>query len=210
MGCATVAAEAPKRSGWASYFFKYAGNAGAVETSTEEASNSSTSLRLTRTRSESVFIDMPSSTLREQAGTNVREPSNSTTHTRQTFTGVRLSRKQSVGVSMPALRAASRMVEPSGTETAPPSILIAMDRRGAAGGAWGTGPRGSGMRLDGAGGFSTAGIVAASSGLFTKTSSNDPEPTPRHWKQFDQVHKSKRRASSVRFRARHECRPSPN
>ena len=75
---------------------------GAVERSTDEARNSSTSRRLRRTRSESVLIDMLGSTLREQAGTSVREPSNSTTHTRQTLTGVRLSRKQSVGVSMPS------------------------------------------------------------------------------------------------------------
>ena len=66
--------------------------AGAVETSTDDARNSSTNRRLSRTRSESVWIFMPGSALREQAGTSVREPSSSTTQTRHTFTGVRLSR----------------------------------------------------------------------------------------------------------------------
>src|SRR6266550_881452 len=74
----------------------YARSCGAVETSTDEARNSSTTRRLRRTRSESVRITMPASTLREQAGTSVREPSSSTTQTRQTFTGVSVSRKQSV------------------------------------------------------------------------------------------------------------------
>ena len=35
---------------------------------------------------------MPASTLREHAGTSTREPVTSTTHTRQTLTGVRFSR----------------------------------------------------------------------------------------------------------------------
>ncbi len=63
-----------------------------METSTDEASNSSTSRRLRRTRSESVFTTMPGSALREQAGTSVRAPSSSTTQMRQTLTGVRFSR----------------------------------------------------------------------------------------------------------------------
>ena len=125
----TVASASPKRSGCASYRCMYSCIAGAVETSTEEARNSSTNRRLSRTRSESVLIDMPGSTLREQAGTSVRDPSNSTTQTRQTLTGVRLSRKHSVGVSIPSLLAASRMVEPSGTET---FFAIDLDFNGAA------------------------------------------------------------------------------
>ena len=44
-----------------------------------------------RTRSESVWIAIPGSTTREQAGTRTREPASSTTHTRQTLTGVRFS-----------------------------------------------------------------------------------------------------------------------
>ena len=44
-----------------------------------------------RTRSESVSTTMPSSTLREQAGTSARAFSTSTTQTRQTFTGVKVS-----------------------------------------------------------------------------------------------------------------------
>ena len=60
--------------------------------STEDARNSSTIRRLVRTRSESVCTVMPGSAFREQAGTSVRDPSTSTTHTRHTFTGVRFSR----------------------------------------------------------------------------------------------------------------------
>src|SRR5262249_37360785 len=130
----------------------YALNIGAVETSTEEARNSSTSLRLKRTRSESVLTDMPGSTLREQAGANVREPSNSTTHTRHTLTGVRLLRKHSVGVSMPSWRAASRMVGPSGTEISWPSILMETERPGRGPGACGPGPGGTGTLPCGASG----------------------------------------------------------
>ena len=63
-----------------------------VERSTDEARNSSTIFRLWRTRSESVFTTMPGSTLREQLGTSTREPSTSTTQTRQTFTGWSVSR----------------------------------------------------------------------------------------------------------------------
>src|SRR5581483_11688734 len=47
-----------------------------------------------RTRSESVRTFIPGSTRREQAGASTREPSTSTTQTRHTFTGVRVSRKQ--------------------------------------------------------------------------------------------------------------------
>ena len=64
----------------------------ASETSTDEPRSSSTILRECRTRSVSVWISMPGSTLREQAGTRTREPVTSTTHTRQTLTGVRFSR----------------------------------------------------------------------------------------------------------------------
>ena len=60
--------------------------------SAEEARNSRTILREVRTRSESVRTVMPASALREQAGTRVRDPSTSTTQTRQTLTGVRFSR----------------------------------------------------------------------------------------------------------------------
>ena len=59
--------------------------------STLDARNSITSLREWATRSVSVLTFIPSSTGREHAGTNVRAPSTSTTHTRQAFTGVRLS-----------------------------------------------------------------------------------------------------------------------
>src|SRR5713226_10697579 len=98
--------------------------------STEDASSSRTSRRLCRTRSESVWTFMPASTLREHAGTNTRDPSSSTTHTRQTFTGVRVSRVQSVGVSMLSCRQASRMVIPSIACTSWPSMLSSTIRLG--------------------------------------------------------------------------------
>ena len=64
----------------------------ASDTSAEEARNSRTIFREVFTRSESVCTFIPGSALREHDGTRVREPSTSTTHTRQTFTGVRFSR----------------------------------------------------------------------------------------------------------------------
>ena len=47
--------------------------------------------RLVRTRVESVCTTIPGSALREHDGTSTRAPSTSTTHTRQTFTGVSVS-----------------------------------------------------------------------------------------------------------------------
>src|SRR6267378_3726978 len=98
--------------------------------STDEARSSSTRRRLCRTRSESVAIFIPASTLREHAGTRTREPSSSTTQTRQTLTGVRLSSWHSVGVSMRSLRHASRIVDPSITSTSRPSIVMPTRRLG--------------------------------------------------------------------------------
>src|ERR1700693_762848 len=98
--------------------------------STDEARSSSTSRRLCRTLSESVWIFMPASTLREQAGTSTREPSSSTTQTRQTLTGVSVSSWHNVGVSTPTCRHASRMVEPSSTSVSWPSTLTFTRRRG--------------------------------------------------------------------------------
>src|SRR5215831_12757363 len=132
----------------------YSLRTGAVDVFTDEARNSITTRRLRRTRSESVLMDMFGSTLREHAGTRVRDPSNSTTHTRQTFTGVRVSRKHRVGVSIPDLRAASRMVEPSATETVWPSILISIIRDSVSG-CFGIGPRGTGISGKGAAASST-------------------------------------------------------
>src|SRR5947209_11023106 len=51
---------------------------------------------------------------------------------------------------MPRLRAASRIVAPSGAETALPSILISIWRRSGAGGATGIGPLGMGINGEGA------------------------------------------------------------
>src|SRR5215467_3229352 len=174
----------------------YSLKAGAVETSTDEARNSSTTRRLNRTRSESVLMDIPGSTLREHAGTNTRDPSNSTTQTRQTFTGVRLSRKHKVGVSMPSLRAASRMVAPSGTETSWPSILISIIRGDGEVGAAGTGPRGTGIKGKGAGAvWSVAFIVAViwSEG-FMKTNSIAGERIQWRWTRFVPGHRSRHHA----------------
>src|SRR5579859_5898046 len=173
----------------------YSPNAGAVETSTAEARNSSTRRRLRRTRSESVLIDMPGSTLREQAGTRVRAPSSSTTQTRQTFTGVRLSRKQSVGVSIPTFLAASRMVEPSVTETGFPSILTSTMRRELVSGAVGIGPRGMGVKGVGACAEPVAtGGGATADGLFMEIDSIGEELIRERWMQFDQGRKWRRRA----------------
>ena len=58
----------------------------------DDASNSSTNRRLCRTRGESVWTTMFGSTGREHAGTSTREPSTSTTQTRQTLTGESVSR----------------------------------------------------------------------------------------------------------------------
>src|SRR5689334_7381212 len=91
--------------------------------STDDASSSSTSRRLCRTRSESVLIFIPASTFREHAGTSTRAPSTSTTHTRHTLTGVRLSSWHSVGVSTPRRLHASRMVDPSTTSRSRPSMF---------------------------------------------------------------------------------------
>src|ERR1700735_2711712 len=168
----------------------YSANIGAVERSTDDARNSSTRRRLRRTRSESVLMDIFASTLREQAGTSVREPSNSTTQTRHTLTGVRLSRKQIVGVSIPSFFAASSMVEPSGTDTGWPSILMSMEWRSGAGGAFGMGPRGRGIVGFGAssGGFSTKGLVM-------KRGSSVSGRTPGRSRRSGRDHKLMRRAS---------------
>src|SRR2546426_1863147 len=98
--------------------------------STDDARSSRTRRLLCRTRSESVAIFIPASTLREHAGTSTREPSSSTTQTRQTLTGVRFSSSQSVGVSTCSRRHASRMVEPSSTSRSRPSIVMPTSRFG--------------------------------------------------------------------------------
>ena len=93
---------------------------------------------------------MPGSTLREQAGTSVRDPSSSTTQIRQTFTGVRFSRKQSVGVSMP--RAAGGVEDRRALRGEDGFSIDRRSRSGAghgAAGASGIGPRGTGIRGDG-------------------------------------------------------------
>ena len=73
---------------------------------------------------------MPGSTEREHDGTNVREPSTSTMHTRQAFFGVSVSPRHSTGISFPALRQASKIVVPSATRTVAPSIVASTMRLG--------------------------------------------------------------------------------
>ena len=82
----------PKRSGFASYSSIQRSTSGVVERSTDDASISSTSLRLTSTRSLRVFTTIPGSTCREHDGASTRAPSTSTTQMRQTFTGCSVSR----------------------------------------------------------------------------------------------------------------------
>lgn len=65
-----------------------------------------------RTRGELVWIFIPASTRLEQAGASTRAPSTSTTQRRQALTGVSVSRKHNVGMSTPAFRHPSRIVEP--------------------------------------------------------------------------------------------------
>ena len=81
-----------------------------TDRSTDEARNSSTILRLWFTRSECVWISMPSSTLRAHDGARTRAPSISTTHTRQALTGVSVRSQHIVGISMPCCWATSRIV----------------------------------------------------------------------------------------------------
>ena len=102
-----------------------------MERSTEEASSSITSFRDTRTRSESVRTFIPASAVREHEGTSTRDPSSSTTQTRQTLAGRNGSSKQSVGVSISSLRHASRIVAPSKTRTGCPSTSSSTIRLGA-------------------------------------------------------------------------------
>src|SRR3989441_8597903 len=92
--------------------------------STDDARGRGTGRRVGFPRSEFVWTFLPASTLREHAGTRTRAPSSSTTQTRHTLTGVRLSSWQSVGVSTPRRRHASRMVEPSVTSTSRPSMVM--------------------------------------------------------------------------------------
>ncbi len=128
---------------------------GAVERSTEDARSSRTIRRERRTRSESVRIVIPGSTGREQAGTSTREPASSTTHTRHTLTGVRVSRKQRVGTPMPRLRHASRMVTPAGTFTGAPSMRTSTAAGAGRGG-------GAGGRLGGGGLSNQIGFTSGS------------------------------------------------
>src|ERR1700740_749432 len=64
---------------------------------------------------------MPGSTGRTQDAESTRAPV-STTHNRQTPTGVWLCKWQSVGMAMPFMRAASKTLVPFGTRTDFPSI----------------------------------------------------------------------------------------
>src|SRR5450432_594315 len=80
---------------------------------------------------------------------------------------------------MPRLRVASRMVAPSGTETARPSIVTSIWRRARAGGACGTGPRGTGINGDGARAASLMKKTPAIQRGFERARSGLPEPADR-------------------------------
>ena len=109
--------------------------------STDDPSSSRTSFREWRTRSLSVSTLMPGVTLAAQDGTRVRPPV-STTHTRHTPSGARVPAWQSVGMSMPWARQASRIVESCGTVTGAPSIVRSTSGASGAGGGVGrTGER---------------------------------------------------------------------
>src|SRR5262252_373655 len=99
---------------------------------------------------------------------------------------------------MPKLRAASRMVEPSGTETGFPSRRISIERRAGAGGASGTGPRGIGISAEG-----------AAFGSFMRGDS-DSVPTRVRLKQFVPVRKWKHHAWLAPFLATFGFLRSPN
>ena len=115
--CVVGSAGLPKRVGSASYSVFQRVTFFVNERSTEEPSNSSTSLRLWSVRSVSVRTTIPGSTLREHEGTNTREPSTSTMHTLQAFFGVMVSPKHKVGISLPIVRHALKIVSSSATVT---------------------------------------------------------------------------------------------
>src|SRR5271154_3491700 len=80
-------------------------------------------LRELRIFSELVCTTIPGSTGRTQEAGGTRALSTSTTHKRQTPTGVSFCRWQSVGIVMPFMRAASNTLVFSGTRTALPSMV---------------------------------------------------------------------------------------
>ena len=67
---------------------------------------------------------MPSFTGCTQAATKERAPFTSTTQTRQAPISFKSFKKHKVGILIPANLAASKIVEPSGTEKGIPLILI--------------------------------------------------------------------------------------
>src|SRR5260370_26524670 len=85
--------------------------------------SSRTVLRAFKTFSELVTTFMPGSTGRTQAAERTRAPV-STTHRRHTPTGVWLCKWQSVGMLMPFIRAASKMLVRAGTRTDWPSSVM--------------------------------------------------------------------------------------
>ncbi len=113
----------PYRSGFAPYSSIHSATFGVSERSTDDASISRMIFRLCRTRLELVSTSIPGSTAREQLGTSTRAPFTSTTQMRHTFTGRSVSRKQSVGISMPMVAHAARIVVPSGTSIFLPSMV---------------------------------------------------------------------------------------
>jgi hypothetical protein len=79
-------------------------------------SDNSSSVSIARHRStfaEAVRTTMPGSATRTQEAAITRAPSTSTAHIRHTPTGSRPGSWQSVGIGMPAPRAASQIVVPA-------------------------------------------------------------------------------------------------
>src|SRR5215467_4650067 len=97
---------------------------------------------------------------------------------------------------MPSLRAASRMVAPSGTDTDWPSILISIMRGAGAGGATGTGPRGMGINGWGAIAASSVFFTTGAVGVrgFMKIDSIAGEPIQWRWRRFVPGHRWRHRA----------------
>src|SRR4029079_3212241 len=123
------------------------------------------------------------STGREQAGTSTREPATSTTHTRQTLTGVKVSRKHRVGTSMPRPRQASRMVAPAATFAGVPSMTTSTGagarRSGAAGGRRGGGGVSDQMGGELPGYARAAAVCRPRSGSSSRASPDEGEPGKR-------------------------------
>src|SRR5690348_13657651 len=82
-----------------------------------------TALLFSTAATDSVVTTMPSSAFAAQAGMSFGFPATETRQMRQFPTMGSLGYQQRVGTSTPVARAASRIVEPSGTDTCCPLIV---------------------------------------------------------------------------------------